>query len=336
MNKRPAPTVRSVAALLRVSSATVSRALSRPDLVGEKTRKRVLAGIERLGYRPNLIARDLSKGETRTVLVVVPRLGPFFIEVFRGAEQAANELGFTLLMGNAQGNPAREQAFFDQVASRRADGIILLTGSLPAKLAADRDLLPPLVLAAEHLGNSTLPTVRIDHVGGAEEAVRHLIHLGHKCIAHITGLDRVISSRERIDGYRKALRAARIPIDESLIQPGDFTRISGEKAVQELLRQKRLPTAIFASNDTMAIGAIRALRQLRLKVPEDVSVVGFDDQESASLHDPPLTTVHIPRLDVGYRAMMMLHEQIAHNVSPTSVTLPTHLVIRETSAAVRR
>jgi LacI family transcriptional regulator, repressor for deo operon, udp, cdd, tsx, nupC, and nupG len=336
VKKSPSPSSKSVAAELGVSVATISRVLTRPDLVNRQTRDRVLQGIERLGYRPNLIARDLRRGETRTVLVVVPKLSAFFLEILRGTEQAAEELGFAVLMGNAKSDIRRTTTYFDQVASRRADGIILLTGVLPPGAETIATKLPPLVIAAESLRDSALPTVGIDHVGGAEEAVRHLIGLGHRRIAHIAGPDHVLSSRARAAGYRKALRAARLPFEDTLIQRGDFSVESGGKMLHVLMQQKPTPTAIFCANDEMAIGAIQALRLAGLSVPADVSIVGFDDQQIAELYDPPLTTVHIPRFDIGYQSMMMLRDLITPQRSVRSTVLPTRLIVRATSVAPRK
>lgn len=335
MKKPPhSPSSKSVAAELGVSVATISRVLTRPDLVNRQTRDRVLRGIERLGYRPNLIARDLRRGETRTALVVVPKLSAFFLEILRGTEQAADELGFAVLMGNTKGDIRRTSTYFDQVASRRADGIILLTGVLPP--GAETAKLPPLVIAAESLKDSNLPAVTLDHVGGAEEAVRHLIELGHRRIAHIAGPDHVLSSHARANGYRKALRAAHVVCDETLVQRGDFSVESGEKMLHVLMQQKTTPTAVFCANDEMALGVIRALKSLALSVPHDVSVVGFDDQEFAGLYDPPLSTVHIPRFDIGYQSMMMLRDIVTPQRSVRSTVLPTRLIIRATSAPPRK
>src|SRR5262249_2161591 len=154
-----------------------------------------------------------------------------------------------------------------------------LTGVLPPGMDTPTTQLPPLVVAAESLKESSLPTVGIDHAGGAEEAVHYLIGLGHRRIAHIAGPGHVLSSRARANGYRKELRSARLPVDESLIQRGDFSVESGEKMLRVLMQQKQTPSAVFCANDEMAIGAIRALKVLGLSVPHDVSIVGFDDQE---------------------------------------------------------
>lgn len=336
MKKLTSPSSKLVAAELGVSVATISRALTRPELLSRQTRDRVLQGIERLGYRPNLIARDLRRGQTGMVLVVVPKLAPFFLEIFRGAEQAADELGLAVLMGNSRGDAAREKTYFDQAASRHADGLILLTGELPFRGPAALRNLPPLVVAVEPVRDSDLPTVAVDHTGGAEEAVRYLIGLGHKRIAHIAGPEHISSARARMAGYRKALKGARLPFDETLVQRGDFTILSGQKTMHVLMQQKPALTAVFTANDEMAIGAIRALKSLHLKVPDDVSVVGFDDQDFSEIYDPALSTVHIPRFDAGYQAMMMLGNVISQQRAVKSVTLDTRLVLRATSAPPKR
>jgi LacI family repressor for deo operon, udp, cdd, tsx, nupC, and nupG len=334
MKKPSSPSSKLVAAELGVSVATISRVLTRPELVSRQTRERVLQGIERLGYRPNLIARDLRRGQTGTVLVVIPKLSPFFLEIFRGAERAADELGLTVLMGNSRRDVEREKTYFDQAASRHADGLILLAGELPFRQAEAQ--LPPLVVALEPLHDSDLPSVLVNHAAGAEEAVRHLIDLGHRRIAHIAGPEHVSSAGARMAGYRRALKKARIAFDEALVQRGDFSILSGEKTMQVLLQQKPAPTAVFSTNDEMAIGAIRTLKSVGLKVPDDVSVIGFDGQDMAEIYDPPLSTVYIPRFDVGYQAMMMLGNVISQQRPVKSLTLDTRLVIRATSAAPRR
>ncbi len=334
--KKPAPpSSKSVAAALGVSVATISRVLTRPELVSERTRMRVLQGIARLGYRPNLAARDLRQGQTRTVLVVVPKASGFFLEVIRGAEQAADELGYIVMMANARGGADRQTAYCEQVASRRADGVILLTGTAPPRPATATHRPPPLVVALERLDHSELPAVTVDHAAGAEEAVRHLVNLGHRRIAHIAGLDHVLSARLRLLGYRKALRSARLPFDEALVQRGDFSVDSGTKAMQTLMQLRSAPTAVFCGNDEMAVGAIAALKSRGLKVPADVSIVGFDDQDFAAFYIPTLSTVHIPRFDIGYQSMMLLSKVISGEAAVGSMVLPTRLVIRASSGVPR-
>ena len=315
-----------------MSIATVSRALSRPELLRPTTRERVLSVVERLGYRPNLMARGLRQGSAYAILFVAPNLSPFFLEIFAGAESVTRDSPYSLLFGNSNGDLKYEQHFFDQVASGKADGIILLTGVIPEVYASGERQLPPLITVLERLPGAAVPVVHTDHHAGATEAVRHLIDLGHKRIAHITGLRRVPSTTRRLEGYRTALAAAGLRAAPELVQTGDFTVSSGAAAVERLMALHEPPTAVLCGNDEMAYGAIRALFKLGLTVPEDVSVVGFDDQNLAEFYNPPLTTVNIPRHELGRRAAQELLDQLAGREVAREVVLPTRLVVRESTA----
>ena len=329
-----ATTIKDVARELGMSFATVSRALSRPELLRRETRERVLTVVNRLGYRPNLLARSLRRGQTRAILLVVPTLSPFFLEIFAGAEEIARGAGFALLLGNSNGDPEREKACFDQVASGQADGIILLTGLAPSDYAPGRTPLPPLVTVLERLPHrASVPVIRTDHRTGAEEATRHLIELGHRRIAHIAGSKGAPSTAKRIEGYRDALEAADLPARPEWVYPGDFFMPSGAAGMQRLLSLDDPPTAVLCGNDEMAFGAIRMLNKLGYAVPQDVSIVGFDDQNMAEFYNPPLTTVHIPRHELGRRAAIELIDQLEGRDVPREVVLPTRLVIRESTAA---
>jgi LacI family repressor for deo operon, udp, cdd, tsx, nupC, and nupG len=321
-------TITQVAAELGVSTATVSRALMHPELLSDETRARVLAAIDRLGYRPNLLARDLRLRESKVAFVVVPSLSPFFLEVFRGVEDAAREIGYSVLMGHTDRDRDREHAFFDQVAARRADGIILVTSS-DAPAMIERERLPPIVFALEGIEGRSLPAVRIDHTAAAVAATRHLLDLGHRRIAHISGPMSSSMAVHRLEGYQQAIAGQ---LDTALCLEGDFTARSGELAMNLLLARADPPTAVFAANDEMAIGAIRAARQAGLRVPQDVSIIGFDDQRIAGLYDPPLTTVHVPTAEIGYRAMLLLEKVLNNTAADQDVVLPTKIRIRATTA----
>jgi LacI family repressor for deo operon, udp, cdd, tsx, nupC, and nupG len=325
-------TIKDVAQELGMSVATVSRALSRPELLRPATRDRVLGAVERLGYRPNLMARGLRKGNAYAILFVAPNLSPFFLEIFAGAESVTRDSPYSLLFGNSNGDLAYEQHFFDQVASGKADGIILLTGVVPEAYAAGERQLPPLVAVLERLPGAAVPVVYTDHHAGAMEAVRHLIDLGHRRIAHITGVRRVPSTTKRLEGYLAALAVAGLRAPRELIQTGDFTMSSSAAAVARLMALHEPPTAVLCGNDEMAYGAIRALFKSGLSVPEDVSVVGFDDQNLAEFYNPPLTTVNIPRHELGRRAAQEMLDQLAGRDVPGEVVLPTRLVVRESTA----
>lgn len=322
-------TITDVAQSLGVSIATVSRALTKPELLSEETRARVLEGIDRLGYQPNLLARDLRTRESRVAFVVVPSLSPFFLEVFRGVEKAATKTGYTVLMGHTDRDAAREHVFFDQVESRRADGIILVTSSHASALAERKSRMPPVVAALEQIEDRPLPVVRIDHRAAAAEATRHLLDLGHRRIAHITGPLSSPMSVHRLEGFQDAMGEA---YDPALRIEGAFTVQSGEQAMQTLLALSPRPTAVFAANDEMAIGAVAATKAAGLRVPHDISVIGFDDQRIATLYDPPLTTVHIPTAEIGYRSMLMLERVLGDSLTERDIVLPTRIVVRATTA----
>jgi LacI family repressor for deo operon, udp, cdd, tsx, nupC, and nupG len=331
--KRSTPaTIKDVARELGMSIATVSRALSRPELLRPSTRERVMGAVERLGYHPNMMARGLRQGLAHSILFVAPNLSPFFLEIFAGAEAVTRDSQFSLLFGNSNGDLDRVQHFFDQIASGRADGIILLTGVAPEAYSSGERQLPPLITVLERLPGASVPVVHTDHYVGAQDAVRHLIDLGHRRIAHITGLRRVASTIRRLEGYRSALGVAGLPVPAELIQSGDFSTSSGAAAMTHLMSLAQPPTAVLCGNDEIAYGAIRALVKMGLSVPGDVSVVGFDDQNLAEFYNPPLTTVNIPRHELGRRAAQELIDQLAGREVAREVVLPTRLVVRESTA----
>jgi LacI family transcriptional regulator, repressor for deo operon, udp, cdd, tsx, nupC, and nupG len=329
-------TIRDVASELGMSVATVSRALSQPELLRPETRERVLSVVAKLGYRPNVLARSLRRGQAHAIVLVVPKLSPFFLEIYAGAEDAAQTTGLAVLLGNSDGKPEREEAYFDQVLSGRADGIILLTGVMPPAYADGKRASPPMVTVLERLPGQQAPVVRIDHRSASAEITRHLIDLGHRRIAHITGSMHVLSSEHRLSGYKDALSAAGIPFDDSLVVAGSFSMQSGADAMERLLALEDPPTGVFAGNDEMAFGAVRTARLQGLSVPDDLSMVGFDDQALAAFYNPPLTTIHTPCRQIGRRATQELIEQIAGRDVGREIVLPTKLVIRDSTAAPRR
>lgn len=333
---RSAPTtIRDVASELGMSVATVSRALSQPELLRPETRERVLSVVAKLGYRPNVLARSLRRGQTHAIVLVVPKLSPFFLEIYAGAEETAQTAGLAVLLGNSDGKPEREEAYFDQVVSGRADGIILLTGVVPPAYAGGKRALPPMVSVLERVQGAEAPVVRIDHRSASAEVTKHLIDLGHRRIAHIAGTPNAASSAHRISGYKDALAAAGIPFDAELVIEGDFSMQSGADAMERLLQLEDPPTGVFAGNDEMAFGAVKTARSHGLSVPEDLSMVGFDDQTTAAFYNPPLTTIHTPCRELGRRSTQELVEQIAGREVTEEVVLPTELVVRDSTARPR-
>jgi LacI family repressor for deo operon, udp, cdd, tsx, nupC, and nupG len=323
-------TIKEVALDLGLSVATVSRALVHPEKLRPDTRERVLEAVERLGYQPNLIARDLRMRESRLVFVIVPSLSPFFFEVFRGVERAARESGYSVLMGHTKRDIGREHMFFDQVASRRADGIILMTSADDAAMPA-MHRMPPVVAALEAIEGQVLPTVRIDHRKAARTATEYLLSLGHRRIAHISGPVESPIARSRKRGFEEAMTAAGLDPLEAPGLEGDFSVSSGEEAMVRLLDLDSRPTAIFAANDEMAVGAIQTIKRAGLTIGRDISVIGFDDQRIATLYDPPLTTIRVPTEELGYEAMLLLQRALRGDVVEMDRVFETEVVVRSTT-----
>lgn len=332
-----ATTLWDVARAAGVSAATVSRALEKPDTVAEKTRRRVMEAVASCGYTPNIQARNLRKRETRLVTVLIADVtNPFFNEIVRGVEQVARAHGYSVLLADSANDPGQEAAYGTLLAARRTDGMILLNGRLPVGLppeGARGARPPPIVVACEYLTDRNLPTVQIDNVEAARMATQHLIDQGHRRIGFITGPMGNVLSRDRLQGHRDALRGSGLPLEKSLVAAGDFSIQSGIATAQHLLGLPERPTAIFASNDEMAFGAIRAARDRGMQVPRDLSVMGFDDIRFAAYVDPPLTTVRQPGLEIGRTAMaMLLCILTGEPVEPRRVVLPTELAVRASVA----
>ena len=333
------PKIKDIAARLGVSPATVSRALSDSGLVAEPTLSRIRAAADALNYQPNASARNLRTRRSMAVLMVVRDIGnPFYLEIVKGVEATARAAGYSVLVGNTENDPGREIEYFDMLRGGHADGMILMTGSLPAK-AGYLDRMPrdtPIVVALEMIEGSPYPHVQIDNAGAAREAVRHLIGLGHRRIAHISGPVPEIMSVKRREGYRQAMAEAGLAIPEGYEQRGDYQLRSGREACLRLFALPEPPTAIFLASDEMAFGAILELRRLDLEVPRDVSIVGFDDIYLAEAFYPPLTTISQPRAEIGREAMGLLLKLLAGGPAPAGpLVMPTALRIRGSTAPPR-
>jgi LacI family transcriptional regulator, repressor for deo operon, udp, cdd, tsx, nupC, and nupG len=327
-------TIADVARLAKVSTASVSRALTDPAAVTEDTRLAVMEAVARTGYRPNGLARALRKQATRSVLALVADLtNPFYPAIILGMEQQAQERDYTVLMGHTGADPRREASYMELLRDQRADGVLLMTGCLPAGCPLSGPDRPPMVFVSEYLPGSDIPKVRIDNAEAAYGAVGYLLELGHRRIAHISGPITRMISPERQAGYMRALMAAGIEVAPELMVNGDFRYESGMAACAKLLSLAQPPTAIFCANDEMAAGAVKAIRSRGLRVPDDVSVVGFDDIQIAEMCDPPLTTVRQPRARMGQIAMDMLIRLLeGMGDVEVEVTLEAELIIRGSTA----
>lgn len=334
------PKIKDIAERAGVSVATVSRALSGSSLVTDETRKRIHDLARELNYRPNVSARNLRTRRSMSVLLVVRDVGnPFYLDILKGVEATARAAGYAVLMGNTENDPDREVEYFNMLRDGHADGMILMTGKLPASEpgeSADVSHLP-IVVALEMIETAGFPNVQIDNIAAARDAVEHLIALGHRRIAHIAGPLPEVMATHRRDGYRAAMEAAGLKVPDGYEVRGDYLLETGEACAAELFALAEPPTAIFAANDEMAYGAIHALRRLGRDVPGDVSVVGFDDLYLSKAFYPPLTTVSQPRAEIGRTAMSLLLEILSGDdaAATPAVVLPTALAIRGSTAPPR-
>ncbi|AMV11266.1 LacI family transcriptional regulator [Geobacillus thermoleovorans] len=329
--------IKDVAKRANVSTATVSRVLRNAGNVTEETRQRVLEAIEALNYQPNVLGRYLRRMETETVLVVVPDItNPFFSKVLRGIEAVALKHGYQVLLGDTQNDVRLEEQYLNLLPQRQVDGMIFLTARIGKELVEEMARQFPIVLACEYLEGADIPTVSIDNISSARKATEHLIRLGHCRIAHLSGPMNIILSRDRLRGYQQALAQHELEADAALVQEGDFTYESGYNLTLKLLALEKPPTAIFAANDEMAIGAIKAVRHRGGRVPDDVAVVGFDDIQMASIFEPSLTTIAQPMFEIGQKAMELLLALIeGTSARRRQLVLPDRLVIRDSCGGER-
>jgi LacI family transcriptional regulator len=331
-------TIRDVAREAGVSVATVSRVFNDSGPVRQETRTRILEVAKRLRFTPNTAARSLSTRRTHTVGVLLPDLyGEFFSEVIRGIDQTAQQHGCHALVSSSH-NELAEVAAALRAMRGRVDGLIVMAPEVDAAtLTANVPDRVPLVLLNTPLCDDGYASIDVDNRGGAEQMTRHLLRHGHRRIAHITGGARNHDGRERLLGYRAALSAAGIPEDPAIVVAGDFTESAGHDGAVALLALAERPTAIFAGNDSMAIGALSALQAAGVRVPEEMAVVGFDDIPIAQYVTPPLTTVRVAISSLGARAAVRLFQaiQAPANAERHHETVPTELVIRRSCGAQR-
>ncbi|MDO5897515.1 LacI family DNA-binding transcriptional regulator [Agrobacterium sp. Azo12] len=336
MSKEQGSNIREVAAIAGVSIATVSRALQQPDKVRPETRKKVFDAVRQANFVPNAQAASFRRQSNNTVILLVRDIGnPFYLEIYKGVEEAASEAGYKVLMGDARNDVNRVANHIDMVRQKHADGLILMTGQFPTELLDQVDNLPPIVIASETVAGIALPTVKVDNRAASKHAMRHLIEAGHKQIVHLAGPFPETLAQERFDGYRDALTEAGIDYDETLLVSGDYSIESGRQAITGLLERGISFTAIFASSDQMAIGAISELRARGLSVPGDVSVTGFDDIIFANAFEPPLTTVRQPRQEMGRKAMALMVERLNGKRTAETIVMDTELVVRGSVARCR-
>lgn len=328
-------TIRDVAERAGVSVSTVSRVLTSNAPVQEETKKAVEAAIQTLGYRPNGLARSLRSNETKTLGLIIPDVAnPFFPEVAKGVEDAACKRGYSVILCNSGNDRAKEAMYFEVLQERRIDGIIITgSGSLDeyAQLREKEDF--PIVFLDRNAEGLNVDSVESDSYSGACQAVQHLIQLGHREIAFVSGPSAASTSGRRLRGYIDTLSRHGIsPLPENIF-PGDFTLEAGRQAGMALLKRARRPTAVFVSSDIGAVGVMMAAESMHLRIPEDLSVVGFDNTLLSMVSRPALTTVSQPKYEMGQQAVRLLIERLKKKRQKVRhVVLGTRLEVRGTTA----
>lgn len=300
-------TIKDIARLAGVTPSVVSRALNNKAGVKESTRQRILKIARELEYYPNAAAHSLVTSKTNTIGIVMADISePFYSQLIKGMEFVANETGYTLLFSNSYENVEHSRLLQRMVYSGRVDGLVIMGSNIQEKsfVFTLRDRGFPFVLIERYFADPRVHCIWLDNVEGAYLATQHLIARGHRKIGHIAGNLYFQVALDRIEGYKKALSEAGIDFSEDLVVAGGFVTKGGYTAMKQLLAQRC--SAVFAANDAMAYGALQAIAEAGLTVPDDIAVVGFDDLEFSGLTNPPLTTVHQPRYEMGRKALEIL------------------------------
>jgi LacI family transcriptional regulator, repressor for deo operon, udp, cdd, tsx, nupC, and nupG len=329
--------IKDIAKAAKVSHPTVSRALSYSPLVKGETAKRIRQIALNLGYRPSAIARSLATKKTKTIGVVVTSIAdPFISDVISGVEEAANDHGYSVFLANSNANPDREVKVVHSFHERRVDGILVTAsrvGALYVPLLSQLKI--PIVLINNQHPDDTdefIYSVTIDNIKASTEVMRHLIALGHRRIAYIGDRGGFQSDNERLTGYRQGLAFAGYPFVPELAVHGDGKPEGGSLAMEQLLALANPPTAVFCYNDMSALGALRTLHGRGIKVPEEISLVGFDDLAIASYTFPLLTTVSQPKQQMGRLAMEIMIKLLSGVDSKTHIKVEGELIVRESTA----
>jgi LacI family transcriptional regulator len=325
-------TLKDVAERAEVSTATVSHVINETRFVSEELKARVYQAMRELNYRPNAIARSLRRRKTHNLGMIVPDISyPFLAEVARGVEDAGFELGYNVILCDSDGDLEMEANTIELLQEKKVDGIIFVAaGESSSHVQALIEQGMPVVVCDRELPGVEVDTVIADNVGSGYQATEHLIGLGHRRIGCIAGPQELGISHKRVEGYKQALEQHGLPLREESTVRGDFRCQGGYEVMRELLALDEPPTAVFACNDLMAMGAICAASQKKLRIPQDVAIVGCDDIALASFTNPSLTTVAQPKHEMGAAAVEMLVERIKDKSKPpTRRLLPTELVIRD-------
>lgn len=327
-------TIYDVAREANVSMATVSRVVNGNPNVKPVTRKKVLETIERLGYRPNAVARGLASKKTTTVGVIIPDISSiFFSELARGIDDIANMYKYNIILSNSDQNIDREIKLINTMLEKQVDGIVFMGGKITEEHVKEFKTSPvPVALAATVDPTQSIPSVNIDYEQAAFEATKLLIENGNNQPAFIFGVEETAANELKYKGYERALKEVNQTINHDLIIKGDYTYASGMEAVEQLLTLEARPTSIFVASDEMALGVIHAIQDKGLRVPEDIEVFGFDNTRLATMVRPTLSTIVQPMYDIGAVAMRLLTKYMnKEEVSEANVILPHQIIERNST-----
>jgi DNA-binding LacI/PurR family transcriptional regulator len=331
--------IKDVAREAGVSTATVSHVVNNTKYVSDDTRKRVLDAIKRCEYHPNAHARSLASGRSNMLGLLVSDISnPFFPEVIKSIEAAAFEHGYNVILLNTNYDPERAAEYVRRLSELKMAGVALMTSELDSELfqAITRRQVS-VVFDSTDLATERMSNICVDYAAGINEAVRHLVSLGHRRIAHIAGSSRIPSGVIRHEAFLDFMKLHLPDEPPPAVYEGDFRLDGGRRAASEMLAAPELPTAVVVANDMMALGAMREFRKAGLSIPGDISVVGFDDIAFAALAEPPLTTVCSPRVEIGRRVVEALVTMIEQpERQGVEVRIPTHLITRDSTAPPRK
>ncbi|WP_029688180.1 LacI family DNA-binding transcriptional regulator [Thermoanaerobacter sp. A7A] len=329
-----AVTIKDIAKLANVSITTVSRVINnKSEGVSEETRNRILQLVKELGYQPNAIARGLVTKKTKTIGLIIPDISnPFFPDIARGVEDSAHIYGYNVFLCNTDDNLEKESEYINALKEKYVDGIIFTSSSIP-KHEHIMELVKsgiPIVIMDRRVDSEDIYGVFLDNYEGGYIATKHLIDLGHKKIGCITGPLYISNAIERLEGYKRALVDNEIEVDNRLIFEGDYKINSGIIGAEKLLEHE--VTAIFASNDLMAYGAYKAIRSYGYQIPDDISIVGFDDIQLSQILEPQLTTIRQPAYDMGLTAARMLIKLVeGKKLKKKIINFRPQLIIRQST-----
>jgi DNA-binding LacI/PurR family transcriptional regulator len=331
--------IRSVASRARVSIATVSRTINGISTVSPDLAKRVWKAIEELEYYPNTQARGLVSGRSRLLGLVISEItNPFFPELIQGFEEIAVEHGYEILIGSTSYDPKRMSLVIRRMLERKVEGVAVMTFGIEEPLLqqlAERHV--PLALVDFALPSPLVSTLRVDYGTGIRQAVHHLAALGHRSITFISGPLQLHSAKARVEVFRLAAKEVRLPQKDARVVEADHTMEGGMLAFERMQARGELPTALMCSNDMTAIGVMRSAYSVGMRVPEDLSIIGFDDIRFAQFTTPPLTTVQMSRTDLARSAFQALraHGRGAAKTDAREYSIPTKLILRQSTAAPR-